>query len=96
MYAIAGNVISGDTANYLQGYQEGVTNLVERLSNGGVTLGRQLTTSAFSDGASTWGLQATKVVSSRYSGSGIKVESNFVFSVELIRFCSRWGLRQKQ
>ncbi len=73
MYAIGSNVISGDTANYLQGYKEGVTNLVDSLSNGGVTPGQQLTTSAFSDSAATWGLQATKVVGSSYSGAGIKV-----------------------
>ena len=73
MYAIGGNLISGDTANYLQGYKEGVNNLVDSLSNSGVTPGQQLTASAFSDGAATWGLQATKVVSSRYSGAGIKV-----------------------
>ena len=73
MYAIGGNLISGDTANYLQGYKEGVNNLVDSLSNSGVTPGQQLTTSAFSDGAATWGLQATKVVGSRYSGAGIKV-----------------------
>lgn len=72
MYAIAGNVISGDTANYLQGYKDGVTNLVDSLTSG-IAPGQQLTTSAFSDGATTWGLQATKVISSRYSGSGIKV-----------------------
>ncbi len=73
MYAISGNSISGDTANYLQGYKDGVTNLVGSLTNGGVTPRQQLTTSAFADGAATWGLQATKVISSRYSGSGIKV-----------------------
>jgi subtilisin len=73
MYAIGSIVISGDTANYLQGYKEGVIHLVDDLSNGGVTPGQQLTTSAFADGAATWGLQATKVISSRYSGSGIKV-----------------------
>jgi subtilisin family serine protease len=73
MYAIAGNVISGDTANYLQGYKEGVIHLIDDLSNGGVTPKQQLTASAFTDGAATWGLQATKVVSSRYSGAGIKV-----------------------
>ena len=73
MYAIGGTVISRDTANFLQGYKEGVTNLVDDLSNGGVTPEQQLTTSAFSDGATTWGLQATKVVDSRHSGAGIKV-----------------------
>jgi subtilisin len=73
MYAIGSIIINGDTANYLQGYKEAITHLVDDLSNGRVTIKQQLTTSAFADGAATWGLQATKVVSSRYSGSGIKV-----------------------
>ena len=73
MYAIASNAISEDTANYLQGYKEGVTHLVDDLNNGGVTTERQLTTSALTDGAATWGLQATKVTDSRYSGAGIKI-----------------------
>lgn len=73
MYAIGGNVISGDTANYLQGYKEGVTHLVNSLLPADVTPRQRLTTSAFSDGAATWGLQATQVVGSRYSGAGIKV-----------------------
>lgn len=69
MYAIAG----GDTASYLRGYKEGVTNLVDSLSNGRVMPDRQPTTADFSDGAATWGLQATKVIDSSYSGAGIKV-----------------------
>jgi subtilisin len=73
MYAIGNIVINGDTANYLQGYKEGVANLVDDLSNGAATRGQQLTTAAFTDGAATWGLQATKVISSRYSGMGVKV-----------------------
>lgn len=73
MYAITSNVISEDTANYLQGYKEGVIHLVDDLSNGKVTTEQQLTTSALTDGAATWGLQATKVTSSRYSGARIKV-----------------------
>jgi subtilisin len=76
MYAIAGtvsSVISGDTAHYLQGYEDGVNTLVNRLINGKVAPGQELTATAFSDGATTWGLQATKVVSSRYSGAGVKV-----------------------
>jgi subtilisin family serine protease len=73
MYAIAGNLITGDTSNYLKGYKEGITHLIDDLTNGTVTPGQQLTTSAFVDGAATWGLQATKVVGSRYSGAGIKV-----------------------
>lgn len=73
MYAIAGNEISTDTANYLQGYKEAITHLVDNLSNGIVIPGQQLATAAFTDGAATWGLQATKVISSRYSGVGVKV-----------------------
>ncbi|MEY2856475.1 MAG: hypothetical protein RLZZ74_784, partial [Cyanobacteriota bacterium] len=73
MYAIGNMVINGDTANYLQGYKDGINHLVDGLSNGGVMPGQQLTASAFADGAATWGLQATKVIRSRYSGSGIKV-----------------------
>lgn len=74
MYAIGGSSISGDTANYLQGYKQGITNLVDSLSNGGVTAGQQVTTSNFSDGnTATWGLQATKAINSNYTGAGIKV-----------------------
>lgn len=74
MYAIGVSSISGNTANYLQGYKEGVTNLVDSLDGGEVTSGQQLTTSAFSDSSTaTWGLQATKVVDSSHSGRGIKI-----------------------
>ncbi len=73
MYAIEGPVISGETAKYLKGYKDGVTNLVDNLSGGGATPEPELATSAFSDGTATWGLQATKVLDSSYSGAGIKV-----------------------
>ena len=74
MYAIASTVIDGDTVKYLQGYKEGVNDLVDNLSNGGITPEQQLITSDFSDGTTaTWGLEATKVLESNFSGSGIKV-----------------------
>ncbi|MGL5792919.1 MAG: S8 family peptidase, partial [Waterburya sp.] len=73
MYAIGNIVINGETANYLQGYKEAINHLVDDLSNGGVASGQQLARKAFTDGAATWGLQATKVVSSRFSAAGIKV-----------------------
>ncbi len=73
LYAIADNSISSQTASYLQGYKDGVTKLVDGLNNGNVAPEKQLITSNFSDGLTTWGLQATKVVNSSYSGSGIKV-----------------------
>jgi subtilisin family serine protease len=73
MYAIGSIVINADAANYLQGYKAAITHLVDDLSNGRVIPGQQLTTAAFNDGTATWGLQATKVIGSRYSGAGIKV-----------------------
>ncbi len=73
MYALGSIVINGETSYYLQGYKEGVTHLIDNLSNGGVTTGQQLAAYAFADGVATWGLQATKVISSQFSGSGIKV-----------------------
>lgn len=84
MYAIGGASsgipISPETVNYLQGYQQGVANLVDSLSNGTMASeqqsrrpGQQLTTSVFTDGSVTWGLQATKVADSSFSGKGIKV-----------------------
>ena len=74
MYAIEGEEVSRNTANYLQGYKDGVANLVDSL-NGNVTVTpeQKFTTAAYFDGATTWGLQATKVVDSDYSGAGIKV-----------------------
>ena len=73
LYAITGNSVSSSTASYLQGYKEGITKLVDSLNIGTVTPDQQLTASNFADGSTTWGLQATKVVNSKYSGSGIKV-----------------------
>ena len=71
---IESTAIDGDTVKYLQGYKEGVKDLVDNLSNGGVTPGQQLITADFSDGTTaTWGLKATKVLGSNFSGSGIKI-----------------------
>ena len=67
----------GDTTSYLQGYKEGVTDLVDSLSNGAGAVmpeQQQLTTADFSDDSdTTWGLKATKVVGNKYSGKGVKV-----------------------
>ena len=60
--------ISGD---YLRGYQDAVNHLVDNL------LATEKTTQAvkadFEEMEATWGLQATKVVDSSYTGRGIKV-----------------------
>lgn len=74
MYAIGNIAINGDMANYLQGYKDGTSNLVDSLTNGGSQSRQELTTSNFSDIAgATWGLQATKALGNLYTGSGIKV-----------------------
>jgi subtilisin len=64
-----------DATSYLQGYKDGVSNLANSLgSNGNSTKTEQsLTTAVFYDGSTTWGLQATKVTSNRFSGAGIKI-----------------------
>jgi subtilisin family serine protease len=56
---------------YLCGYREAVNQLVDRLLQPNHQA--QLIPSAIDESAATWGLQATKVVASCASGSGIKV-----------------------
>jgi subtilisin len=73
LYALGDSSMSEHTANYLRGYKDGVTHLVDSLTGATVAEDRQLSTAAFADGSATWGLQATKVVGSRYSGAGIKI-----------------------
>jgi subtilisin family serine protease len=66
-----------DTAAYVAGYRDGVSDLSARLhaGAGGPADGRwNAGTSRFADSASsTWGLQATRAVSSPQSGRGIRV-----------------------
>lgn len=58
------------TADYLKGYRDAVNQLVDSLLP---TEQGQLTPTAVDESVATWGLQATKVVNSRYSGQGIKI-----------------------
>ena len=73
LYALGDSSMSEHTANYLRGYKDGVTHLVDSLTGATVAEQQQLSTEAFDDGSATWGLQATKVIGSRYSGAGIKI-----------------------
>ncbi|HAZ49757.1 MAG TPA: protease [Cyanobacteria bacterium UBA11369] len=65
---------SGCNANiaveYLKGYRDGVAQLIEKLIATDKTV---QTLEIESEETATWGLQATKVIDSRYSGRGIKV-----------------------
>lgn len=60
---------------YLQGYRDGVTDVSARLLTGsGAHVTRAEVAAGFADNAQfTWGLQATGVSSSAFSGAGIKV-----------------------
>jgi subtilisin len=74
MYAIGDNSIDVDTANYLRGYRDGVNHLVDGLIGSKPDSQQQSTISAFvNDIDNTWGLQATQVSESSYSGGGIKI-----------------------
>jgi subtilisin len=74
MYALGSNIgASGDLSNYLQGYRDGVSHLVDSLSGATAPTAQPITIAAFVDGAATWGLQATQVINIRYSGIGIKI-----------------------
>lgn len=56
---------------YLIGYRDGVNNLIDRLLGRGPEGVRSLT--AFDETRATWGLQATRVLESEFTGAGIKV-----------------------
>lgn len=60
---------TGLSIEYLKGYQDAINHLIGQatLSNG------QQTTTAFANGSATWGLQATKVIDTPYSGLGAKI-----------------------
>ena len=70
VYAIEANLNSSLTLDYLQGYRDAIDNLVDRATP---SEDRLAAAAAFANGSSTWGLQATKVINSPYSGLGIKV-----------------------
>jgi subtilisin len=58
------------SVEYLQGYRDAVSNLVDNL----ISTQQQVKTLAeVSEATATWGLQVTKVVESRFSGRGVKI-----------------------
>jgi subtilisin family serine protease len=68
-YALGDSALSND---YLRGYRDAVESLYGKSSAGAEADAGPLET-FFDDAQSTWGLKATRVVNSRYSGRGIKV-----------------------
>ncbi|HYI01411.1 S8 family serine peptidase [Hyalangium sp.] len=64
------------TAAYLRGYRDSIVHLVDRLlGEGGGAEKAQLAPAvqSWSDGEATWGLHATGVTDSQYTGRGVKV-----------------------
>jgi subtilisin family serine protease len=70
VYAIGISPNMGLSSDYLKGYRDAINHLVEQT----IPSESQLAAAAaFADSSATWGLQATKVVDTPYSGLGIKV-----------------------
>lgn len=68
--------ITSEALSYLRGYHEAVEILYQKLSRPSAAIpgDAPLTTEAFQDSAAaTWGLAATKVLQSPFSGRGVKV-----------------------
>lgn len=70
VYALGANSTSGLSGEYLKGYRDAVNHLAEVAM---VADSELAASAALTDGAATWGLQATKVIDSPYSGLGMKV-----------------------
>lgn len=68
-------MMSGQPLEYIRGYHDGINDLYKRLTGEEVVSEAQGQLSAtFQDTAQfTWGLQATKVSTSKFSGRGIKI-----------------------
>jgi subtilisin family serine protease len=72
-----GTVVGGVGLEYLRGYRDAVVALYEHLTSGrGAPPGlpeAELVEAFLDDAASTWGLKATRCLSSRFDGRGIRV-----------------------
>ena len=69
--------LSSISPDFLRGYQQAVNQLVESLTGGGAAfagVARAEVLAAFNDTATaTWGLHATRVLNSRFTGRGIRI-----------------------
>jgi subtilisin family serine protease len=71
-YALAGAAPFG--GDYLRGYRDAVNHLYEKLTRPAEAAVAEMPAAGFEDTAQfTWGLQATRVHTSRFSGQGVKV-----------------------
>lgn len=58
---------------YLHGYRDAVNHLVHKASISATDQDAETAATFSDDGQSTWGLKATQVINSRYTGQGIKI-----------------------
>lgn len=70
VYAIEGPLSNGLTAEYLKGYRDCINHLVDQAM---LTESQLAASGSFANTSNTWGLQATQVINSPYSGLGIKI-----------------------
>jgi subtilisin len=65
--------LTSSQIDYLRGYRDAVNNLYDKLIGSGAEFAAEGITPPISETEVTWGLQVTKVPSSRFTGAGIKV-----------------------
>lgn len=70
-YATGLNKTTEISTEYLRGYRDGVVHLVDNLTS--PVEEQMAVAAAINESQATWGLQATKVVNSRFTGRGVKV-----------------------
>ncbi len=69
MYAIDDDL----SLDYLRGYRDATAHLYDQASAGAGTAGVEAAARFADTAASTWGLQATRVTTSKYTGAGVRV-----------------------
>lgn len=70
VYALGDDQFNGLSFDYLKGYRDAINHLVDRALP---TTETKISATAVVENDSTWGLQVTKVLESRFSGKGIRV-----------------------
>jgi len=74
MHTFATGPVAEDALEYLRGYRDAVVTLHNHLTGGdGLGLGGEVAETFLDDAVSTWGLKATRTLSSRFSGRGVRV-----------------------
>lgn len=73
VYAIQDGDSAGAMADYLRGYRDAVNHLADKLLGIGADAEAGIAPAAVDESRLTWGLQATNVSASRFSGRGIRV-----------------------